>query len=97
MGWRGAQPVLCLFEDLHWADPTTLELIEQVLDAIADATVMVLLPPGPTFQHSLSFHPHVTRLTLNRLGRAPTEAMVAGLTGGRTSAAGGARPYRRPR
>jgi class 3 adenylate cyclase/predicted ATPase len=83
LGLARRRPVLCVFEDVHWADPTTLELVEQALDRIADAPVLMLLTSRPDRQPALSGHPHVTRLALNRLGRAPTEAMVAGLTGGR--------------
>ena len=72
LGLARARPVLCLFEDVHWVDPTTLELIEQALDAIASSRVLFLLTARPTFQHGLGGHPHVTRLTLNRLGREPT-------------------------
>ena len=83
LGLALSKPVLCLFEDIHWVDPTTLELVEQALDQIARARVAILLTTRPDNQPALGGHPHVTRLALNRLGRAPTEAMVAGLTGGR--------------
>ena len=70
-------------EDAHWIDPTTLELVRLVLDRIADARVLMLLTSRPDSQPGLGGHPHVTRLTLNRLGRGPTEAIVAHLAGGR--------------
>ena len=65
-----------VLEDAHWIDPTTLELIEQCLDRIADARVLMLLTSRPDQQPPLAGHPHVTRLTLNRLGRAGVEAIV---------------------
>ena len=71
-------------EDAHWIDPTTLELLGQALDRIAGARVLLLLTSRPDNQPALGGHPHVTRLTLNRLGRGPTEAIVARLTGGRS-------------
>ncbi|MCC2663138.1 MAG: hypothetical protein K0S35_1060, partial [Geminicoccaceae bacterium] len=74
-------PVLMVLEDAHWADPTTLELVGQALDQIADARVLMLLTSRPDNQPSLGGHPHVTRLTLNRLGRGPTEAIAARLAG----------------
>ena len=70
-------------EDAHWIDPTTLELVGQVLDRIDRAKALMLLTSRPDNQPTLGGHPHVTRLTLNRLGRGPTEAIVARLTGSR--------------
>ena len=78
-----ARPVLLLIEDAHWADPTTLELIEAWLDAIATARVLMVLTSRPDSQPTLAAHPHVTRLSLNRLGRAGVEAIVARLGGDR--------------
>ena len=77
------RPVLLLVEDTHWADPTTLELIEAWLDAIATAPVLLVLTSRPDDQPSLAGHPHVTRLSLNRLSRAGIEAIVARLGGDR--------------
>jgi hypothetical protein len=71
-------------EDAHWIDPTTLELLGQALDRIAGARVLMLLTNRPDNQPALGGHPHLTRLTLNRLGRGPTEAIVTRLTGGRS-------------
>ena len=80
-GRRG--PVLMVLEDAHWADPTSLELVGQALDQIARARVLMLLTSRPDNQPALGGHPLVTRLTLNRLGRGPTEAIVARLATGR--------------
>jgi predicted ATPase len=84
IGLAATQPVLVLFEDVHWIDPTTLELIGQALDRIAATRVLFVLTSRPDGQPQLAAHPHVTRLTLNRLGRAGVEAIVAKLTDGRT-------------
>jgi predicted ATPase len=81
LGLAARQPVLVVFEDVHWIDPTTLELIEQCLDQIAAARVLILLTSRPDQQPALAAHPHVTRLTLNRLGRGGVEAIVARLGG----------------
>ncbi len=81
LGLATKQPVLVILEDAHWIDPTTLELIEQCLDRIADTQVLILLTSRPDQQPALASHPHVTRLTLNRLGRAGVEAIVARLGG----------------
>jgi predicted ATPase len=81
LGLAVRQPVLLVLEDAHWIDPTTLELIEQCLDLISDARVLLLLTSRPDHQPELAAHPHVTRFTLNRLGRAGVEAIVARLGG----------------
>ena len=70
-------------EDAHWIDPTTLEMIEEGLDRSAATRVLFLLTSRPDRQPALAAHPHVTRLTLNRLGRAGIEAIVARLGGDR--------------
>ena len=82
LGLATRQPILMVLEDAHWIDPTTLELIEQCLDRIADRGVLILLTSRPEHQPELAAHPHVTRLTLNRLSRAAVEAIVERLQGG---------------
>lgn len=78
-----AQPLLVVFEDLHWVDPTSLELLDLALDAIADSRVLILGTARPTFEHGFGGHPIVTRFALNRLGREQIAAIVLKLTGGR--------------
>jgi predicted ATPase len=80
-GLAALQPVLMVLEDAHWIDPTTLELIENCLDVISDKAVMVLLTSRPDNQPQLAAHPHVTRLTLNRLGRVGLKEIIARLGG----------------
>ena len=82
LGLAAQQPVLLLLEDAHWIDPTTLELISRCLDRIVDAPVLLLLTSRPDQQPQLAAHPHVTRLSLNRLGRAGGAAIVTRLSGG---------------
>jgi predicted ATPase len=76
------RPVLVLFEDVHWIDPTSLELIERALETIAAARVLFLLTSRPDGQPAIGGHPHLTRIMLSRLGRAAAEAIVARLTAG---------------
>lgn len=77
------RPVMWLVEDAHWIDPTTLELIELALDELSGHRVLLVVTARPTFKAALASHPSVTRLTLNRLSRAATQAIVTGITGGR--------------
>jgi class 3 adenylate cyclase/tetratricopeptide (TPR) repeat protein/ABC-type transport system involved in cytochrome c biogenesis ATPase subunit len=77
------KPVLMVFEDLHWIDPTSLELLDILLDAIADQPIMILATARPTFEHGFSGHPIVTRFALNRLGKDQIGAIVSKLTEGK--------------
>jgi class 3 adenylate cyclase/tetratricopeptide (TPR) repeat protein len=70
LGLATKKPVLFVLEDAHWIDPTTRELIDELLVRIADSRVMVLVTHRPEFNSEWSRHPHATVLTLNRLSRA---------------------------
>jgi class 3 adenylate cyclase/tetratricopeptide (TPR) repeat protein len=82
-GLAGRKPVLWVIEDAHWIDPTTLELIELALDRVQGTRVLTLITSRPTFVASFGGHPVVTRLALNRLGRAATQAIVSRVTRGK--------------
>jgi class 3 adenylate cyclase/tetratricopeptide (TPR) repeat protein/ABC-type transport system involved in cytochrome c biogenesis ATPase subunit len=84
LGLARQRPVLLLIEDAHWIDPTSLELLELLLERIGTAAVLVLVTARPGFQAPFRGHPIVTRLALNRLGREATAAIVARITGGRS-------------
>src|SRR6185436_1006032 len=60
-------PVLMLFEDVHWADPTTLELLTLTVERVQSLPVLLMLSFRPDFQPPWTGQPHVTMLTLNRL------------------------------
>ena len=63
-----AEPVLCVFEDLHWADPTTLEMLDQMIGRIAAERVLLLLTFRPEFLPLWQGRPHITLISLNRSG-----------------------------
>src|SRR5262245_61258834 len=75
-GLAKREPVLWVIEDVHWIDPTTLELIEFALDRVPCTRVFILITARPTFAASFGSHPVVTRLTLNRLGREATLSII---------------------
>ena len=83
-GLARSRPVLVVMEDMHWTDPSTLEFIHVVLDGIEDHRILLLLTSRPDGQPVLAGHPQVTRLVLNRLGRAAVEAMTADIEGSDT-------------
>jgi predicted ATPase/class 3 adenylate cyclase len=78
------QPVLAVWEDLHWADPSTLEILSLLLDQVATARMLTLLTCRSEFRPPWATHAPVTQVTLNRLGRAQVEAMLPSLTGEKT-------------
>ena len=77
------QPVLAVWEDLHWADPSTLELLGLVLDQVPTTRMLTLLTCRPEFHPSWTSRSHLTQVTLTRLGRPQVEAMITSLTGGK--------------
>jgi len=83
-GATAKRPLLFVLEDAHWIDPTTLELIELLLEQLGAHHIMLLITARPTFAHSFGGHPVVSRLALNRLGREPIIAIVARITMGKT-------------
>lgn len=76
-----SQPTLLFLEDAHWIDATTLEFIEQCLGSVSSSKVFIVVTSRPDNKPELAAHAHVTRLTLNRLGRQGVETIVASLGG----------------
>jgi class 3 adenylate cyclase/tetratricopeptide (TPR) repeat protein len=62
-------PVLVMVEDMHWIDPTTQELLDQLVAGIADRRMMLLVTHRPEFDPPWGAQAQVTRLSLNRLSR----------------------------
>ena len=61
------QPVLFVMEDLHWVDPSTLELLGLLVDQGPTARILALLTFRPDFSPPWTGRAHVTQVTLNRL------------------------------
>jgi class 3 adenylate cyclase/predicted ATPase len=78
------QPVLTVWEDLHWADPSTLELLGLFIDQAPTAPMFHLLTFRPEFVPPWPTRSHMTPLTLHRLERPQVEAMIAQLANGKT-------------
>jgi class 3 adenylate cyclase len=70
------QPLLFIVEDLHWVDPSTLELLSLLLDQGPTAPMMTLLTCRPEFRSPWGFRAHLTPITLNRLPRTQVAVMV---------------------
>ena len=84
----GRQPVLMIFEDAHWIDPTSLEAIGRTVDRIKTLPVLLVVTFRPEFNAPWVRQSHVTSLTLNRLGEREAAAIVAGLAGNKALPAG---------
>jgi predicted ATPase/class 3 adenylate cyclase len=76
--------VFCAWEDLHWADPSTLEVLTLLLDQVPTTRLLTLLIFRPEFRLPWSNRSHLSQITLGRLGRPYVEAMVERVTGGKT-------------
>ena len=80
-GLARTQPVLMIFEDLHWIDPTSREFLDLVLARIDRLPVLLVATFRPEFQPPWAGQAHVTVISLNRLGRGDGAAMVERLAG----------------
>jgi predicted ATPase len=75
------KPVLMILEDAHWADPTSLEAFGRAVDRIRTLGVLLIVTYRPEFEPPWIGRPHVTALTLNRLGEREITAIIDGVTG----------------
>jgi len=78
------QPMLVVYEDLHWADPSTLENIGLLVEQVPTAPILTVLIFRPQFVPPWPNRSHMTPITLNRLERPQVEAMITQLGGGKT-------------
>src|SRR5216683_775061 len=83
-GLARTQPILMIFEDLHWIDPSSREFLDLVLARIGGLPVLLVATFRPEFQPPWAGQPHVTVIGLNRLGRGDGAAMVQRLAGNAT-------------
>jgi TOMM system kinase/cyclase fusion protein len=77
-------PVLFIVEDLHWTDPTTLELLNLLIEQIPTTSILTVLTCRPTFQPSWSHRSYLSEVTVNRLSHAQVEQIVQRMTDGKT-------------
>jgi tetratricopeptide (TPR) repeat protein len=82
-GLARQQPILLLFEDAHWADATSLELLDLTVERMRQLPVLALFTFRPEFEPPWVGLPNVGTLTLGRLDHNDVESMVAQVTGGR--------------
>src|SRR5438876_3919859 len=80
-GLTRAQPILFLVEDLHWVDPSTLELLGLLAEQGATAPLLLLFTTRPEFSAPWPSRAHHAQMTLNRLSRREARAMVTRVAG----------------
>jgi len=80
-GLAERQPVLMIYEDLHWADPTSRELMDLTVEHVARLPALLIATFRPEFQPHWTGQPHVTTLSLRRLGRDESDELVRGIIG----------------
>ena len=78
------EPVLFIFEDAHWADSTSLELLERAAQRVRRLPVLLILTHRPDFEPPWTGESQVTSLTLGRLGRRESAALAERVAGGKT-------------
>ena len=76
-----SNPVLMLFEDLHWIDPTSLEALGRTVDQLRTLEVLLIVTYRPEFEPPWIGRPYVTALSLNRLGEREIAAMIDRVAG----------------
>jgi class 3 adenylate cyclase/predicted ATPase len=75
------RPVVMIFEDAHWIDPTSRELLDLTIDRASRQPILLIVTFRPEFQQAWGGQPHVTVLALNRLGERDVTALVRELAG----------------
>ena len=73
-------PILLVFEDVHWIDPTSLEMLDQLIGGIAAQPVLAVITFRPAFDPQWGAHSHVTLHSLNRLGKRQSALLVERVT-----------------
>jgi class 3 adenylate cyclase/predicted ATPase len=77
------QPVMMVFEDAHWIDPTSRELLDLTVERVRNLPVLLIVTFRPEFQPPRTGQPQVSLLTLNRLDRHDRTALVVHIAGGK--------------
>lgn len=75
-------PTLCIFEDAHWLDPSTVELLDLIISRIGHARVLLVVSCRPEFRPAWITHANISVHSLTRLSQAEVKAMIRGLLRG---------------
>jgi len=77
------QPVLMLFEDAQWSDPTSFDLLDLIIDRVPAIRLLLIVTFRPEFTPPWTGRPHVSLFALNRLAPRQRAEMISGVTGGK--------------
>jgi predicted ATPase/class 3 adenylate cyclase len=83
-GLARQRPVLLLFEDAHWSDSTSLDLLERFAERIRKLPALMVVTFRPEFEPVWAGQAQVTSVILSRLGQRETLALAGGVAGGRS-------------
>ena len=75
--------MLAVFEDVHWIDPSTLELLVLIVERVLCSRALILITFRPEFRPPWTGYAHVTQLSLTRLSRSHGAAVVVRVSGGK--------------
>ena len=81
-GLSSRKPVLLIYEDVHWTDPTSLELLARIVEILVSMPVLLLITARPEFAPPWPDHAHVTTIQLNRLDKCDSASLVRQITSG---------------
>jgi class 3 adenylate cyclase/predicted ATPase len=82
-GLARRQPMIVVFEDAHWIDPTSRELLDLTVERVRSLPVLLLVTFRPEFQPPWTGQPQVTMLALNRLDRRDRTVLLKQIAGGK--------------
>ena len=83
VGLASQDPVLIIFEDAHWIDPTSVDLLQLVVDRVQRLPALLVIIFRQGFTPPWSGYPHLTSLSLGRLGHRQAVALIERVTGGK--------------
>jgi hypothetical protein len=83
-GLAAELPLLVVWEDIHWSDPTTRESLDLLIDRVPTLRVLVIITFRPEFSPPWVGRPHVTLLSLSRLPRRQRAEIIMHMTGGKS-------------
>jgi class 3 adenylate cyclase/predicted ATPase len=75
------QPVLTIYEDVHWIDPTTLESLALAIERAQRLSALLLITARPGFKEPWPAYAHVSNITLGRIGRDDGALLIRQITG----------------
>ena len=80
----GEVPLLCILEDVHWIDPSTLDFLQMMVSAADKLAMLLIVTCRPEFEAPWSSKAHVTEIQLQRFTENRVKEIVTGVTAGKT-------------